>query len=185
MKLSKSLQTVSLSLYLLTVQLFPRWCIVNFLLIMILTSRRHVGIQKAKIIISSFFHFVCLSFAKKAKQDNSRLWLQREGHTRLQFFFYWLFEWNNFFFVFLFQKFTVHVLKNHILAGRLPLNNHTGDLTVTTLAGTKLLIRQQPNVSEVELNPLTPSLVVFDGQFLKSFFPHCQKHLQWTYMAMG
>ena len=32
------------------------------------TSRRHVGIQKAKIIISSFFHFVCLSVAKKQSQ---------------------------------------------------------------------------------------------------------------------
>lgn len=106
---------------------------------------------------------------KKAKQSNSRLWLQREGHTRLQLVFYWLFEWNIYFFVFLFQKFTVHVLKNHILAGRLPLNNLTGDMTVTTLAGTKLLIRKLPNVSEVKLKPPSPSLVVFEGHFKPSF----------------
>ncbi|XP_015760937.1 PREDICTED: stabilin-2-like [Acropora digitifera] len=49
------------------------------------------------------------------------------------------------------RKFTVHVLKNHILAGRLPLNNLTGDMTVTTLAGTKLLIRKLPN-GEVSIN---------------------------------
>ncbi|XP_067024545.1 stabilin-2-like [Acropora muricata] len=49
------------------------------------------------------------------------------------------------------KKFTVHVLKNHILAGRLPLNNLTGDFTVTTLAGTKLLIRKLPN-GEVSIN---------------------------------
>ena len=49
------------------------------------------------------------------------------------------------------------------------MNNLTGDFTVTTLAGTKLLIRKLPNVSEVELNPPTPTLVVFEGNLKASF----------------
>lgn len=49
------------------------------------------------------------------------------------------------------QKFTLHVLKNHILSGRLPLNNVKGDLSVTTMAGTKLLIKKLPN-GEVLIN---------------------------------
>lgn len=44
------------------------------------------------------------------------------------------------------QKFTLHFLKNHILSGRFPLNNLNGDLTLTTLAGTKLHIKKLTNV---------------------------------------
>lgn len=49
------------------------------------------------------------------------------------------------------KKFTMHVLKSHIVPGRLPLNNLNGVLSVTTLAGTKLLIRKIPN-GEVLIN---------------------------------
>ena len=44
------------------------------------------------------------------------------------------------------QRLTLHVMKNHILSGRFPLNNMNNDLTLTTLAGTKLHIKKLTNV---------------------------------------
>ncbi|KAJ7381670.1 Multiple epidermal growth factor-like domains protein 11 [Desmophyllum pertusum] len=43
------------------------------------------------------------------------------------------------------KKFTLHVMKNHILSGRFPLNNMSSDLSLTTLAGTKLHIKKLTN----------------------------------------
>ncbi|KAJ7377675.1 Stabilin-2 [Desmophyllum pertusum] len=43
------------------------------------------------------------------------------------------------------KKFTLHVMKNHILSGRFPLNNMNSDLSLTTLAGTKLHIKKLTN----------------------------------------
>lgn len=44
------------------------------------------------------------------------------------------------------QRMTLHVMKNHILSGRFPLNNMNNDLSLTTLAGTKLHIKKLTNV---------------------------------------
>ena len=44
------------------------------------------------------------------------------------------------------QRFTLHIMKNHILSGRFPLNNMSSDLSLTTLAGTILHIKKLTNV---------------------------------------
>ena len=44
------------------------------------------------------------------------------------------------------QRFSLSIMENHILSGRFPLNNMNNDLSLTTLAGTKLHIKKLTNV---------------------------------------